>query len=90
MTNKLVAAGCLMAFIATPTFADEAIHTQDAATTNTITSTFSEIDSNHDMKINPEELNIKDGNIAKFKKADANSDGSLNEAEFVSYNKEEK
>lgn len=88
MTNKLVAAGCLMAFTTTPIFADEAIHTQDTATTSAITSTFSEIDTNHDMKINLEELKIKDGNIAKFKKADADNDGSLNEAEFVSYNEE--
>ncbi len=90
MTNKLVAAGCLMTFIATPVFADEAINSTKQAIEKAIASEFNEIDTNHDMKINMEELSIKGVKIAKFKKADIDSDGSLSKDEFIAYNTEEK
>jgi len=88
MTNKLIAAGCLMALTAAPVFAEETVNTQDVATQKAIASAFSDIDANHDMKINMEELSTKGVKLAKFKKADINNDGSLSEDEFVAYSRE--
>ena len=90
MTNKLIATSCLMAIATTSIFAEDTINTADQATQKAIASMFRDIDTNHDMKINQEELSSKGIKLSKFKKADIDSDGSLNEEEFVAYSKEEK
>jgi len=90
MTNKFAATTCLMALIATPIIAEETNNASEQAIEKAMASVFSKIDTNHDMKINIEELGVKGVKLAKFKKADIDNDGSLNEEEFVAYSKEDK
>ena len=89
MINKMMAAGCFIALVATPVFAEEADKAQDTSSQQRMMWVFGDVDANKDMKINKEELGAKGGDIAKFKKADINSDGSLDENEFVAYGEEE-
>ncbi len=89
MINKLIAAGCLIALTSAPVFAEEAHKALDASAQKDMVLEFSDVDANKDMKISEEELSAKGRNIAKFKKADINSDGSLNEDEFVAFSQED-
>ncbi len=89
MINKLIAAGCLIALTSAPVFAEEAHKALDATAQKDMVQEFSDVDANKDMKISKEELSAKGRNVAKFKKADINNDGSLNEEEFVAFSKED-
>lgn len=90
MTNKLIMTSCLMAIVTTSIFAEETLNPTDQAVQKAMASMFRDIDTNNDMKINQEELSVKGVKLTKFKKADIDSDGSLNEDEFVAYSKEDK
>ena len=85
MINKLITTGCLIALTTTPVFADETQEAKDPAAQQEMKWAFADVDSNHDMKITEDEIKAKGQNLAKFKKADINSDGSLDENEFVDF-----
>ena len=90
MINKLMTAGCVIALTAAaPVIAGEAQKGMEASAQKGMVWAFGDLDSNQDKRITKEELDAKGGNVAKFEKADINSDGSLDEEEFVAFTAEE-
>ena len=91
MINKLMTAGCVIALsAAAPVIAGEADKgTEMPAHSKSMVWVFGDVDSNKDKKITKDELDAKGANVDKFEEADINSDGSLDEEEFVAFSSEE-
>lgn len=57
---------------------------QDQSTDDTVSSVFSQLDTNHDGAISNEEAQASSVVTRSFAKADANGDGSISKDEFMS------
>ena len=78
LSASLFAVTAVSAVIAEETGSDNPVTNQEPTVWM-----FNEVDANHDMKITPEELEAKGGVLAKFKQADTDNNGTLDEQEFV-------